>query len=222
MFYPNFAMKPVIRMSLVSALFRKSIVYPSLFYIFSWWWWVNRPGDHDELVKIKERKEEFSMNPDVGLDVDDDGSNEKPVLEFAQAKASPEINFSQSFSKELLDHAPKQLPYHPPPAPKAMSDMVEALIGAVFVDSGFDIEKTWLVVDRLLYLQSYFSDDDQVMEESRVCGEVTDQPIVLTAWKPMERWVSEDYGDALLGRVHPIRKLSEWIEGRQCRGFYLW
>lgn len=31
------------------------------------------------------------------------------------------------------------------PPPKALGDLVEALIGAVFVDSGFDEDTTWQV-----------------------------------------------------------------------------
>lgn len=37
-----------------------------------------------------------------------------------------------------------------PPAPKAAGDLYEAVVGAVFVDSGFDIEATWHVVRRTL------------------------------------------------------------------------
>jgi hypothetical protein len=116
---------------------------------------------------------------------------------------------------------PRVFPQDPPPTPKIASDVFEALLGAVFLDSNLDLEAVWRVVDNALLLtkDSKFNSADELP----VVGESESATARIgSSAKPFVDWIHQDTSEALYTRLHPIRKWTELLERFQCRGAVTW
>lgn len=92
---------------------------------------------------------------------------------------------------------PQKFPEAPPPAPKVLSDIFESAVGAVFLDSNLNLDKVTKVLQKTL---RFMQEDSHTSSGS------------------FEEWVKNNSTEALLYRLHPVRKLQEWLDARQCHG----
>ena len=189
-----------------------------------WWWW-RSPSysqhnkeqqsllpDFDNAMNMIQTKLEDVANlseydSDSDMDVDE---TDMKLDSKVDTPTPPAIaNVKSLIPEEQWDQfLPSNFLSEPPATPKMLSDIVESVVGAVFVDSHLDLEQTWEVIDRCLQISGRFGEEavDTEMEDLSTPNGVG-----------FERWLSEDSYDALCFRLHPLRKLMEWSSSKQCQ-----
>lgn len=115
-------------------------------------------------------------------------------------------------------HIPRRFSISAMSTPKPLSDTMEAMIAAVFLDSDLSLEVTWNVVDNLLRLTKYSPPEAGVQLE----GIELETRQYLSLWKSLSKWITENFNDAMYGRLDPARKVTDWLELRNCHGVHVW
>ncbi|KAI3653916.1 hypothetical protein MP228_001863 [Amoeboaphelidium protococcarum] len=141
-------------------------------------------------------------------------------------------------------------PKDPHTIPKGVSDVLEAVIGAVFIDCGFDYDAVAKVIDNIIGINDGHRPDATHSDETVLPEEVLevdsakaalpvldkqtesednehqDEEIQSTALEPqvvqidrlmsLKKWVLEHSHEAMYVRMHPLKKLNQLIDSRQC------
>ena len=168
-----------------------------------WWWWnEDAVGDVDNVV---EQMRTIPVEPEV----EDDDPEKSPEFE--------RNSFEGPNTQELMGkYVPRVWPQASLSMPKAASDILEASIGAVFLDSGFSLDVTFKLINRVL----------GILGSHRPLGQSQKSPLPTDMDRSEEsnqgpfvsliQWVSEHSWDSMYQRLHPLRKLQEFFESRGC------
>lgn len=171
-----------------------------------WWWWYK--GKNTE----SKTKQQFYDRPYERLD-----ESEEEIDDDCNSVHSNEVkHFNLEIDAipitEWHNALPRCLAKERIEPPKALSDILEACLGAIFLDSEFNLDETWQTVDRLMSITS----------NQRIIPDFSIVPLTETGVKDgkkvntFDRWLHDDIGDAIYSRLHPLRKLSEWTASRRC------
>eukprot|EP00158_Paraphelidium_tribonemae_P009679 Partr_v1_DN28928_c2_g1_i1_m25909 putative Dicer-like endonuclease involved in cleaving double- stranded RNA in the RNA interference (RNAi) pathway. Produces 21 to 25 bp dsRNAs (siRNAs) which target the selective destruction of homologous RNAs leading to sequence-specific suppression of gene expression, called post-transcriptional gene silencing (PTGS). Part of a broad host defense response against viral infection and transposons len=126
---------------------------------------------------------------------------------------------SIEISPALKSFLPDKFLKTPPNTPKTLSDVFEAIMGAIFLDSDFDMDVVWSSLDKLACCTNNLSPApkhaDTILPIKTENGEVRDKFAVnekSTSGSAMSYvdWILEQSYDSLRIQMHPLSRLLEW------------
>lgn len=179
-----------------------------------WWWYDAYSKNVDKLV---EQQMNYVATDSAELEIDELNFVENEIEENLETEKNiPETiqmaNVIEMFSKA----SPKKWPATKLRIPKAAGDIVEAIIGAVFLDCHMNLDVVRRVVNKLMGLSS--SELPRSLSEENLTPNDLNSKQKDSVKISLVDWIRNNSWELLYQRLHPLRKLQEYADSKSCTG----